>query len=67
MGPPRGGAGAPLGAAPTLVSGTTYRYSFTGSFVPGEVMVNFTADGWRAAATHPDLTMRDRATTALRP
>lgn len=26
-----------------------------------------TADGWRAAATHPDLTMRDRATTALRP
>lgn len=25
-----------------------------------------TADGWRAAATHPDLTMRDRATTALR-
>lgn len=26
-----------------------------------------TADGWRAAATHPDLTTRDRATTALRP
>ena len=26
-----------------------------------------TTDGWRAAATHPDLTMRDRATTALRP
>jgi release factor glutamine methyltransferase len=26
-----------------------------------------TADGWRAAATHPDLTGRDRATTALRP
>ena len=25
------------------------------------------ADGWRATATHPDLTMRDRATTALRP
>ncbi|WP_375384843.1 peptide chain release factor N(5)-glutamine methyltransferase [uncultured Microbacterium sp.] len=25
------------------------------------------ADGWRAAATHPDLTMRDRATTALHP
>lgn len=25
-----------------------------------------TADGWRAAATHPDLTTRDRATTALR-
>lgn len=26
-----------------------------------------TADGWRAAATHGDLTQRDRATTALRP
>lgn len=26
-----------------------------------------TVDGWRAAATHPDLTTRDRATTALRP
>jgi release factor glutamine methyltransferase len=25
------------------------------------------ADGWRAPATHPDLTGRDRATTALRP
>jgi len=25
------------------------------------------ADGWRATATHPDLTMRDRATTAIRP
>lgn len=26
-----------------------------------------TRDGWRAAATHRDLTLRDRATTALRP
>ncbi|HWI31118.1 MAG TPA: peptide chain release factor N(5)-glutamine methyltransferase [Microbacterium sp.] len=26
-----------------------------------------TADGWRAAATHPDLTLRDRVTTAVRP
>jgi release factor glutamine methyltransferase len=25
------------------------------------------ASGWRRPATHPDLTMRDRATTALRP
>lgn len=24
-------------------------------------------DGWRAAATHPDMTMRDRTTTAIRP
>ncbi|GAA1689938.1 peptide chain release factor N(5)-glutamine methyltransferase [Microbacterium sediminicola] len=26
-----------------------------------------TADGWRAVATHQDLTMRDRVTTAVRP
>lgn len=26
-----------------------------------------TADGWRAATTHPDLTLRDRTTIALRP
>lgn len=26
-----------------------------------------TASGWRSAATHPDLTLRDRATTAVRP
>ncbi len=26
-----------------------------------------TGDGWRAAATHPDFTLRDRATTAIRP
>ncbi|MDY0909124.1 peptide chain release factor N(5)-glutamine methyltransferase [Microbacterium sp. CFBP9034] len=25
------------------------------------------ADGWRSASTHPDLTTRDRATTAIRP
>jgi release factor glutamine methyltransferase len=25
------------------------------------------ADGWRATATHPDLTQRDRATTGIRP
>ena len=25
------------------------------------------SDGWRAASTHPDLTLRDRATTAIRP
>jgi release factor glutamine methyltransferase len=32
-----------------------------------EIRDLLTADGWRAAATHPDLTMRDRATTAVRP
>ena len=32
-----------------------------------EIRDILTADGWRAASTHPDLTMRDRATTAIRP
>ncbi|GAA2004859.1 peptide chain release factor N(5)-glutamine methyltransferase [Microbacterium ulmi] len=32
-----------------------------------EIRGILSADGWRAAATHPDLTLRDRATTALRP
>ena len=31
------------GGAPTLVSGTTYRYSFTGNFKDGTVTVNFVA------------------------
>lgn len=32
-----------------------------------DIRTLLTADGWRAAATHRDLTLRDRATTALRP
>lgn len=32
-----------------------------------EIRTILSADGWRAAATHRDLTQRDRATTALRP
>ncbi|WP_442512184.1 peptidoglycan DD-metalloendopeptidase family protein [Novipirellula sp. SH528] len=34
---------AVVDGAGVLQSGTTYRYSFTGSFVPGDVSVNFTA------------------------
>lgn len=34
----------------------------------GELIRNIlAADGWLSAATHPDLTYRDRATTAIRP
>jgi len=33
-------------AAPTLVSGTTYRYAFTGNFSAGLVNVNFIAGAW---------------------
>ena len=32
-----------------------------------EIRQILSADGWRAAATHPDLTLRDRATTAIHP
>lgn len=38
-----------------------------GEWQGAEIRGILTGDGWRAAATHPDLTTRDRATTALRP
>ncbi|MET0297860.1 MAG: peptide chain release factor N(5)-glutamine methyltransferase [Microbacterium sp.] len=38
-----------------------------GEWQGAEIRDILTADGWRGAATHPDLTMRDRATTAIRP
>lgn len=38
-----------------------------GEWQAAQIRDILTADGWRAAATHPDLTMRDRATTALHP
>ena len=38
-----------------------------GEWQGAEVRGILAADGWRAAATHRDLTLRDRATTALRP
>ncbi len=34
-------------AAPTLVSGTTYSFPFTGQFTPGVVTVSFIADTWK--------------------
>jgi release factor glutamine methyltransferase len=38
-----------------------------GEWQGDEVRAVLAGDGWRAAATHPDLTRRDRVTTALRP
>lgn len=38
-----------------------------GEWQGADIREILTVDGWRAASTHPDLTMRDRATTALRP
>ncbi|GIT81966.1 release factor glutamine methyltransferase [Leifsonia sp. LS1] len=37
-----------------------------GELQGADIRALLTADGWRAAATHRDLTTRDRATTALR-
>ena len=58
-----------------LVSRAGLRLAHTGGTIviehgewQGEAVRDIlSADGWRAAATHPDLTRRDRATTALRP
>ncbi len=38
-----------------------------GEWQGGPIRALLDADGWRATATHPDLTLRDRATTAIRP
>jgi release factor glutamine methyltransferase len=38
-----------------------------GEWQGADIRSLLSADGWRAASTHPDLTMRDRATTALHP
>jgi release factor glutamine methyltransferase len=38
-----------------------------GELQGGDIRDLLMRDGWRAAATHRDLTLRDRATTALRP
>ena len=58
-----------------LVSRTALRLLRPGGFLVlehgesqgGDIRSLLVADGWRAAATHPDYTRRDRATTALRP
>lgn len=38
-----------------------------GELQGGSIREILTVDGWRATATHRDLTLRDRATTAIRP
>ena len=42
------------GGAPTLVSGTTYRYAFTGSFAVGSVDVEFVAGSFADLAETPN-------------
>ena len=41
--------------APLLVSGTTYRYSFSGRFTPGIVELNFVAGSWQDSAGNTSL------------
>jgi hypothetical protein len=43
------------GGAPTLVSGTTYRYGFTGDFIEGVVNVEFVAGSFADLAATPNL------------
>ncbi len=53
-----GGAGvgtAVLSGTPTLVDGTTFRYTFTGAFVVGPVDVNFVAGTWQDNAENANL------------
>ena len=48
-------SGVAVNESPTLVSGTTYRYSFTGSFGSGAVSVNFTAGAFADNDDNPNL------------
>jgi hypothetical protein len=50
---------AALNSAPTLVSGTTYRYSFTGSFTEGDVDVTFVAGSFGDLAGTPNLNVTE--------
>ena len=57
-----GGAGvgsAVLSGTATLVSGTTYRYGFTGAFVDGTVVVGLVAGSLQDLAATPNLNAQD--------
>ncbi|MBC8503308.1 MAG: hypothetical protein H8D34_00490, partial [Chloroflexi bacterium] len=41
--------------SPTLVSDNIYRYTFTGSFVPGDVELNFLVDSWQDSDGNPSI------------
>ncbi len=53
--------------APTLVSGTTYRYAFTGSFVDGAVDVNFVAGSFADLAGNTNVAETESFTVAVPP
>ena len=58
-----------------IISGVGLRLGYPGSSIVlehgewqgAEIREILTADGWQSAATHQDLTMRDRVTTAVHP
>jgi len=50
---------AALNIAPTLVSGTTYRYGFTGNFTEGDVDVEFVAGSFGDRAGTPNLNVAE--------
>ncbi len=47
-------AGVNLNGTPTIQSGTTYRYSFTGDFVPGAVGVSYPAGSFADVSANPN-------------
>ena len=57
------------GAAPTLVSGTTYRYGFSGDFTEGTVNVDFVAGSFAdlAAAPNTNVLKTENFTVAVPP
>ena len=60
-------SGVTVNGAPALVSGTTYRYSFTGSFGTGTVSVNFVAGSFADGAGNPNAASTEGFTTTAPP
>jgi hypothetical protein len=58
---------AVLDGAATLVSGSTYRYSFTGDFAPGTVDVNFGSTTWQDIAGNDSVAETETETFTVLP
>ncbi|NCF13052.1 MAG: choice-of-anchor B family protein, partial [Verrucomicrobiaceae bacterium] len=55
------------GGAPTLVSGTSYRYGFSGNFVDGTVNVDFVAGSFADLAATPNVNVLETESFGLAP
>ena len=62
----RGASGVQVNGAPTLVSGTTYRYQFSGRFKLGEVTTTFRANGFQDMAGNGNVSAAENFRTILR-